>query len=252
MDDAVMVLELSASSPEFDEAYDILGQDIPVECLEERSFLRHRLRVRDEGPREHKERILVQDGYTLHLLAAMSGPHPVGAIYGHLISQIGHDHRGLGFVTYIGVDRSQRRAGVGSMLLAELRQRLERDSLAATGRPLVGMVYEIEEHGKPEIKGYLRTHGGFPLDITYYQPAVRTGASPERLQLWFQSFDPPVGSVEQARVTTYPARFVISLVTNLLAQEYVGPDLEGCDLRSTVYSEFRKSIDGRAQIGFIA
>jgi hypothetical protein len=96
----------------------------------------------------------------------------------------------------------------------------------------------------------VRTHGGFPLDITYYQPAVRTGTSPERLQLWFQSFEPPIGSEAQARVTTFPVRFVISMVTRLLTQEYVGPDLKGFDLRSMVYSGFRKSVDGRAEIGF--
>lgn len=241
---------MSSSSHEYEAVYDILAQDIPATCLEEPDFLRNRLRVRDNGPRNDKEKILLQDGYTLHLLAASEDGKVTGAIYGHLISGIGIENRGVGFVTYVAVERSQRRSGIGALLLSELRRRLEHDAVEATRKPLVGMTYEIEFGNRKEIKAYLHKQGGFPLDITYYQPPVRRNTSAERIQLWLQPFDPPIYTAEQARHTTYPAAFVVSMVTNLLAMEYVGPDLNGLDPNSVSYTEFHKSIGARAQIGF--
>jgi hypothetical protein len=244
------ILDVSSSSPEYDAAYDILAQDIPAKWLEEPDCLRNRLRVRDQAPRNDKEKILLQDGYTLHLLAATDGGKVIGAIYGHLISRIGIENRGVGLVSYVAVERSQRRSGVGAFMFSELRRRLERDAVEATQKRLFGMTYEIEFSNRKEIKAYLHKQGGFPLDVTYYQPPVRQDTSPERIQLWLQPFDPPIYTAEQARHTTYPRAFIVSMVTNLLVMEYVGSDLSGFDLNSVSYTEFLKSIGARTQIGF--
>jgi GNAT superfamily N-acetyltransferase len=243
-------LDLLYSSPEFDVGYEILAQEIPAEFLEERSFLRNRLRVRDKGPQTDKERLLVQDGYTLHLLAALLDADVVGTIYGHIISPISPENRGVGVVSYLAVRAAQRRKGIGAFLVAALRERIERDVIAMTGKPAIGMLYEIEEHGREEVKAYLRARGGWPLDVIYFQPALRRNALPERMQLWLHPFDRPPMSAEQARGVSYPADVVVSMVTKLLTMEYVGQDLGGFDLRSMAYTEFLKSVGTRRRIGF--
>lgn len=62
-----MLVELTHKSPEFDAAYDVIALDISPGFLETREFLKNRLRVRDEGPKSARDRILLQDGYSLHL-----------------------------------------------------------------------------------------------------------------------------------------------------------------------------------------
>lgn len=243
-------LDLSYSSPEFDTGYDLLAQEIPAEFLEERGFLRNRLRVRDEGPKTDQERILVQHGYTLHLLAALADAEVVGTIYGHLVSHIGPENCSVGYVTYVAVPASQRRKGIGAFLVTALRRRIERDAMAMTGKPAIGMLYEIEEHGREEIKAYLRRQGGWPLDVVYFQPGLRRHALPERMQLWLRPFDRPPMSAEQARRLSYPADFIVSMVTTLLTMEFVGQELEGFDLHSPAYTEFLQSVGTRRTIGF--
>jgi hypothetical protein len=156
----------------------------------------------------------------------------------------------VGYVTYVAVPASQRRKGIGAFLVTALRRRIERDAMAMTGKPAIGMLYEIEEHGREEIKAYLRRQGGWPLDVVYFQPGLRRHALPERMQLWLRPFDRPPMSAEQARRLSYPADFIVSMVTTLLTMEFVGQELEGFDLHSPAYTEFLQSVGTRRTIGF--
>jgi hypothetical protein len=138
------------------------------------------------------------------------------------------------------------------------------------------MVYEIESDGKEEIKGLVRKTNGWPLDIHYYQPAVRNTASAEsnhnlgpvparsaparrrnenacyRMQLWFQPLDPTVFSVEKAAAPVYPVKFIRSMVLNLLSMEYVGPEMNGFDPSSEACAGFLRSLRQRKEIGSIS
>lgn len=247
--DNITFIALNHQSPELDAAYDVISRDIPPEYLETRDFLRNRLRVRDEGPQTEQERVLVQDGYTLHLIAAQQDSKVIGAIYGHLISRIGPENKGVGFVTYIAVDPAYRRLGIGTSLIHALHKTIESDALRLTGKPIFGMVYEIEEEGKEEIKVTVSKLGAKPLDIVYYQPALRLGYEPERMNLWFQPV-PTLSSTDLAEFTL-PADTVDAIVRNMLVMEYVGPEMKGLDLSSKPYREFMKSLAGRKDIGFI-
>jgi ribosomal protein S18 acetylase RimI-like enzyme len=247
----ILFAELSHQSPEFDAAYNVFSRDIPSEFLEEKEFSRNRLRVRDEGPKSDHEKILVQDGYTLHLIAAKQGENVIGAIYGHLMSKIGEENRGVGFVTYISVLKNYRRQGIGSLLVDRLRKSIEQDSLRMTGKPIVGMVYEIETEGKEEIKSLVRKSHGYPLDITYYQPGLRQITEAEPMHLWFYPLDPLISDRKETCDVKYPVEFVRSMVLNLFTMEYVGPELRGFDLNSKPYTEFTKSLVGRTGIGYI-
>jgi len=244
-------VEICHDSPDFNAAYDVIAYDISPEYLETREFLKNRLRVRDEGPKSTQDKILLQDGYSLHLLAAKQKDKVVGAIYGHLISLRDKEHRGIGFVTYISVLPEYQRNGVGTQLVEELKGHVDKDAIRITGKPVVGMVFEIEDEGKEAIKGLVHKQYGWPLDIIYYQPALRTGYQPEQMRLWLQSFEPRITSVEDAARTKFPAEFVTSLVRNMLVMEYVGPEMRGFDLSSKPYTAFLDSIKDRKEIGFI-
>lgn len=240
------MVNLSCHSPEFDAAYDVFSQGIPFPLLEEREFLRNRLRVRDEGPKSVQEQILLQDGYTLHLIVAKEGEKVVGAIYGHLISKIAPDNYAVGFVTYISVSGEYRRRGFGTRLVEEFRKRIVQDSLSLAGKQPVAVVYEIEIEGKEEIKSLVRKHSGAPLDISYFQPSLHKSSAPEPMHLWLQPL--PEAACGHACTRTYSAQFVVSLVTNLLTMEYVGPDMKGFDLEHPAYTEFLRSIFGRNEV----
>lgn len=240
------LVELTHKSPEFDAAYDVISRDIPPGYLETRDFLRNRLRVRDVGPQTEQERVLVQDGYTLHLIAAKQANKVIGAVYGHLISRIGPGNRGVGFVTYIAVDPTCRRRGIGTSLIQAVRQAIERDALRLTGQSIFGMVYEIEEEGKEGIEATVGKLGARPLDIVYYQPALRLGYEPERMNLWFQPV-PALSSAGSAKFTL-PADAVAAIVRNMLVMEYVGPEMKGFDLNSKLHAEFLGSIGDRKEI----
>lgn len=247
---SITFIELTSQSPEFDAAYAVFCLDISPAFVEAKEFLRNRLRVRDTGPQTEQEQRLVQDGYTLHLIAAKHDDKVIGAVYGHLISKIGVDGRAIGFVTYVAVLPEYRRQGIGATLLAELKRKVEADSVRITSRPLLGMVFEIEKEGRKGIKGLVRSLHGWPLDIAYWQPALHVGARPEPMQLWFQPLEPLVARDEDAAKITFPAELIESMVRNLLVMEYVGPDGQGFDLTSGPFSEFLQSIRGRSQIGF--
>jgi GNAT superfamily N-acetyltransferase len=186
MHESVQLIELTHGSPEFDQAYDILRSDIAPEFMETAEFLRNRLRVRDQGPKTEAENILLPQGYTLHLIAAVRDVTVLGAIYGHLIADIGPDNQGIGFVTYIAVRPERRRQGIGTMLLNELKTRVNEDALLLCKKPIIGMVYEIEQAGKEAIKACVSRLNAAWLDVVYYQPAVRPGYVPERMDLWYQ------------------------------------------------------------------
>ena len=247
--DAIRYIDLTHLSPEFDAAYDVLSQNISPEFLETREFLKNRFRVRDTGPDTGPEKILVQDNYTLHLIAAVQDNKVVGAIYGHLIADIEPDKRGIGFVTYIGVSHGHRRQGIGTKLIHALKERVEEDALRITRKPIIGMVYEIEGQGKEAIKACVNKHA-WPLDVVYYQPALRSGYAPERMDLWFQSCEPTVTTREAANTFRLSAVVVISMVRNMLVKEYVGPEVRGFDLASTPYVEFINSVGKRKEIGW--
>jgi len=249
MEKAVVFVELTHKSPEFDAAYDVIGADIAPEYLETMDFLRDRLRVGEEGPKSGKEKILLQDGYTLHLIAAKEGDKVVGAIYGHLISRITGENKAVGFVTYITVHREHRRHGIATALIRELQRVVEQEALRLTGRSIFGMVYEIEEEGKEEIKATVVKLGARPLDIVYYQPALRIGYEPEQIHLWFQPV--PVLSPPDFSAFSLPADTVEGIVRNMLAMEYVGPELRGFDPAAKPYTAFLESMKGRKDIGFI-
>ena len=243
-------ISLTHQSPEFDAAYDVISRDIAPEFLETREFLKNRLRVRDEEPKSAEEKILAQDGYTLHLIAAKQKDKVVGVIYGHLISKIGAENRGIAFVTYIAVLSTNRRQGVGSGLIEELKNRVNQDSLRITGHPIIGMVFEIEEEGKEEIKGLVHTHHAWPLDVDYFQPALRSGYEPEQMNLWYQSCEPEITSEAAASAFKMPAELAMAIVRNMLVMEYVGPETKGFDLPSKPYTEFIRSIRTRREISF--
>ncbi len=244
----IQLVDVTYDSPEFDAAYDVIGLDIPPEYLETHDFLRNRLRVRDAGPASEKEKILQQEGYTLHLIVARSNGQVVGAIYGHLISQIGAGNHGIAFVTYLSVLREYRRRGIGTALIEELLERANEDSLRRTGQPVFGMVYEIEEEGKEEIKAAVGRLGAKPLDIVYHQPALRKGYGPERMNLWFQPV--PALAPDESAHFALSVSVVRDIVRNMLTMEYVGPDMSGFDLLSKPYTDFQDSIKGRRSIGF--
>ncbi len=247
--DHIQYTHLTPLSPEFDAAYDVISQDIPQEYLETRDFLRNRLRIRDDGPKSDQERLLVQDGYTIHLIAAMRDKQVIGAIYGHLISRITSGNWSAGFVTYISVHRDYRRRGIGTRLISALNRMVENDAIRMTGKSIFGMVYEIEEEGKEEIKATVKKLGARPLDIVYYQPALRLGYNPVQMNLWFQPV-PPLAS-EQIMQFTLQTDIVKGLIRNMLVMEYVGPELKGFDLNSKSYSAFLESIKGKNAIGFL-
>lgn len=243
------LVELTHTSPEFDAAYDIISRDIPPEYLETSDFLRNRLRVRDEGPGTDHERVLVQDGYTLHLIAAKQDDRAVGAVYGHLISRIGPENKAVGFVTYLAVHPGHQRRGIGTGLIHALQATIGKDAFRMAGKPVFGMVYEIEEEGKEGIKATVSKLGAGPLDIVYHQPALRPGYGPERMSLWFQPV-PALSPVDSAKFRL-PADIVHDIVHNMLVMEYVGPQITGVDLTGKSFTEFKKSLGGRKQIGFL-
>jgi GNAT superfamily N-acetyltransferase len=247
-EEAVQLIDLTHGSPEFDQAYALLSSDIAPEFMETAEFLRNRLRARDEGPKTEAEKILLPQGYTLHLIAAVQDGKILGAIYGHLIADIGPDNQGIGFVTYVAVRPERRKQGIGTMLLQALKTRVEEDALALCNKPIIGIVYEIEEVGKEAIKSCVSRLNARPLDVVYYQPAVRPGYGPERMDLWYQ----PCGPEPSARGTfKLPADLLISMVENMLLKEYVGPEMKGFDPEGEPYLKFLRSIGKRKEIGFL-
>ena len=242
------MIELTHDSPEFDQAYAILSSDIAPAFMETAEFLRNRLRVRDEGPKTEAEKILLPQGYTLHLIAAVQDNKVLGAVYGHLIADIGPDNQGIGFVTYVAVHQEHRKQGIGTMLLNELKSRVNEDALTHCSKPIIGMVYEIEEAGKEPIKGCASRLNARPLDVVYYQPAVRSGQGPERMDLWYQPCGPGISGTGTFKL---PADLLISIVRNMLAKEYVGPEMKGFDPTGEPYTEFLRSIGKRKKIGFL-
>lgn len=241
--------DLHHKSSEFDAAYDIIAADISTEYLETREFLRKRLRVRDVGADTATEKILIQAGYTLHLVAAFIGDTIVGAIYGHLISHITEDNLSVGFVTYITVHPAHRRHGVGTAMILELQRIVNEEALRLTGKPIFGMVYEIEEKGKEGIKATVKRLGALPLDIVYHQPALRPGYEPEQMNLWFQ----PVPRIPHEMIVAFTmnATIVRGIVQNMLTMEYVGSELKGFDLQSRPYIAFLDSIVNKITISIL-
>ena len=245
------MIDLTHGSPEFDQAYDILSSAIAPEFMETAEFLRNRLRVRDEGPKTEAEKILLPQGYTLHLTAALQDGKVLGAVYGHLISDIGPDNQGIGFVTYVAVHPERRKQGIGTMLLKALKTRVNEDALTLCNKPIIGMVYEIEEAGKEAIKGCISRRNARPLDVVYYQPAVRSGYGPERMDLWYQPCGPELSAAIAAGTFKLPADLLISIVWNMLEKEYVGPEMKGFDPAGEPYTKFLRSIGKRKEIGFL-
>jgi GNAT superfamily N-acetyltransferase len=245
-EEAFQLIELTHGSPEFDQAYAILSSDIAPEFMETAEFLRNRLRVRDEENSE-EQKILLPQGYTLHLIAAVQNGKVLGAIYGHLIADIGPDNQGIGFVTYVAVHRSHRKQGIGTMLLKALKTRVNEDALTRCNKPIIGMVYEIEEAGKEAIKGCVSRLNAACLDVVYYQPAVRSGYGPEQMDLWYQ----PCGPELSAGTFKLPADLLISIVRNMLVKEYVGPEMKGFDPAGEPYAKFLRSIGKRKKIDFL-
>ena len=215
--------------------------------METAEFLRNRLRVRDEGPKTEAEKILLPQGYTLHLFAAVQDGKVLGAVYGHLIADIGPDNQGIGFVTYVAVHQEHRKQGIGTKLIKALKTRVNEDALTVCNKPIIGMVYEIEEAGKEAIKGCVSRLNAMPLDVVYYQPAVRSGYGPERMDLWYQ----PCGPELSAGTVKLPADFLTSMVRNMLVKEYVGPEMKGFDPAGELYTKFLRSISKRKEIGFL-
>ncbi len=52
-----------------------------------------------------------------------------------------------------------------------------------TGKPTVGLLFEIEDEGKEPIEHLVLKMGGYPLDIDYYQPSVREGCDEQPMNL---------------------------------------------------------------------
>lgn len=249
-EEAVQLIDLTHGSPEFDQAYDVLRSDIAPEFMETAEFLRNRLRVRDQGPKTEAEKILLPQGYTLHLIAAVQDGKVRGAVYGHLIAEIGPDNQAIGFVTYVAVRPERRRQGIGTMLLNELKTRVNEDALSLCNKPIMGMVYEIEESGKEAIKGCVGRLNAACLDVVYYQPAVRSGYGPERMDLWYQQCGPELAAGTTAGTFALPADLLISIVRNMLGKEYVGPEMKGFDPAGEPYTKFLRSVGKRKEIEF--
>jgi hypothetical protein len=247
----IQFIDLTHESPEFDAAYEIISRDISPEFLETGQFLKNRLRVRDEGPKSEHENVLIQDGYTLHLITAEKDGKVLGAVYGHLIANIGAENRGIGFVTYISVLSKFRRQGIGTGLIKKIGKRMNEDALRITGRPAIGMVFEIEKEGKEAIEGCVSKLHGRPLDIVYFQPALRLGCEPEQMNLWYQSWEPEITAEAATKTFIIAANILTSMVRNMLVKEYVGPEMTGFDLTSKPYTEFVKSIGDRQGVGFL-
>jgi len=249
-EDAVQLIYLNHNSPQFDQAYAILSSNIAPEYRETAEFLKNRFRVRDEGPKTDAEKILLPHGYTLHLIGAVQAGKVLGAIYGHLIADIGPDNQGIGFVTYVAVHQEHRKQGIGTMLIKALTTRVNEDALMLCNRPIIGMVYEIEETGKEAIKNCVSRLYARPLDVVYYQPALRSGQGPQRMDLWYQPCGSELASSTTAETLKLPADFLLSMVRNMLKKEYVGPEMKGFDPASEPFTKFIQSIGTRKEIGF--
>ncbi|HSQ78821.1 MAG TPA: hypothetical protein VLN91_08000, partial [Nitrospirota bacterium] len=90
-----------------------------------------------------------------------------------------------------------------------------------------------------------------PLDIAYYQPAVRSGYGPERMDLWYQPCGAGLSAGIAAGTFKLPADLLISIVRNILKKEYVGPEMKGFDLAGEPYMKFLRSIGERKEIGVL-
>ena len=136
------------------------------------------------------------------------------------------------------------------MLLKALKTRVNEDALTLCNKPIIGMVYEIEEAGKEAIKGCVSRLNARPLDVVYYQPAVRSGQGPERMDLWYQPCGPELSAGTAAGTFKLPADLLISIVRNMLVKEYVGPEMKGFDPAGESYTKFLRSIGKRKEIEF--
>jgi len=248
----ITYLELGSKSPEFHESYEVIGLDIDPEFVEPEDYVRERFRIQEEGAKTEDERRLIPNGYRIHMIAAKDDQAGkiAGAIYTNFIPKIGDENRGFALVSYLAVLPDYRRQGIATQLIESAIKPNHADALRITGKPAVGLLFEIENEGKEPIEELVRKMGGWPLDIDYYQPSVREGCDEQPMNLWFMTFDQEITSLEEAKAKNYPVSFIHNMVKSLFIYEYPGQDRAGFKETSKAYQELIRSIGNRTVIGF--
>jgi GNAT superfamily N-acetyltransferase len=243
----IVYSELKSDSLEFHEAYAVISMDIEPEFVEPEEYVRERFRVQEQGAKTDEERRMIPEGYCIHMIAAKEDKtnKVVGAIYTNFIPKIGSENTGFALVSYLAVLPEYRRGGIGTRLVEEVIKPNHADSLRITGKPAVGLLFEIEDEGKEEIAGLVRKMGGQPLDIDYYQPSVREGSDEQPMNLWLLPLDKPIKSNEEAKVIKHPAAWIHDMVKSLFVYEYPGPDRSGFKETSKAYQALVSSLKGR-------
>lgn len=168
-----------------------------------------------------------------------------GVIYGSHVPNASLDDRGVGFVCYIVVDARYRRRGVARKLVEALQKAVNDDAYKLTGKPPVGMLFEIEFDEHAAIKNLVTSLGGYPLDIVYYQPSVREGCAAQQMGLWFMPYALYAPDAQRAY---FPTVFIHKMVRALFVNAHSGYGGKGFDMQSLPYQALTKSLLGRTKI----
>lgn len=149
-----------------------------------RSFHRdERIQLREwKSSLKEKESGLVTDG-VWHLLVAEQDGRVIGLNSGTFIGSVN-----LGMIGYLAIDRRARSLGVGTRLRNRLRGLFEKDALRLNGRPLSGILGEVNERN-PWLRTLARRPNVIALDFPYFQPSLAEGDAPSSFVLYLEQFD---------------------------------------------------------------
>ena len=125
----------------------------------------------------------------------------------------------FGFIVYLVVDTSLQGHGIGSQLLVQTEELLQKDAVL---RPLRGIILESErvedaetEQEKKECQRRNRffafNHFEVLNDVTYFQPPLHSPAKPVRLNLWVKL---------RERTPRLNARGVEEIVDQMYTEKY--------------------------------
>jgi ribosomal protein S18 acetylase RimI-like enzyme len=142
--------------------------------LIERTFDR-----RDRQPLEElrseiaEKRIELHTTQEYHLLAALDADgHVMGTITGLYLAGVN-----AGFVTYLAVESSSRRTGLGRRLRATLVERFRATAKRRRDEDLAWVLGEVRVTS-PWLRRLVQNRGAVPFDLTYFHPGVRPPARP--------------------------------------------------------------------------
>ena len=129
-----------------------------------------------------KESGLVTDG-VWHLLVAEQDGEVIGLNSGAFIGSIN-----LGMIGYLAIDDSARSLGLGTRLRNRLRRLFEKDALRLNGKPLSGILGEVNERN-PWLRTLARRPNVLALDFQYFQPSLAEGDAPSPFVLYLEQLD---------------------------------------------------------------